>query len=256
MRTGRRRWLRRSTVDAPGPGQTIHIRGGLPRTQEKGHPTHVRVYLVTTAKGGPGKTTTAVFLGFALARRKNPDTGRTLRVLLVCADPASQGLSDWLSLVAMNGGYGDLDLHVRMWTYQTGLLVPFVLSAIETIGDVDRVVIDTGGEAMAVSKQAGTLADLVISPLGPTPIEARRAPATAMLFQDIDVAHCVLLTRVDNPHRGRAAELRTELEAQGFDVLVTEVPNNKTLYADPYGTIPSDSAAYEGVADEVESMEL
>jgi hypothetical protein len=65
------------------------------------------------------------------------------------------------------------------------------------------------------------------------------------------VPQAVLLTRVPAEGRGAARDARWDLAAAGYDVLGTEIPQNRQKYADVWGTVPEDLGAYEALADEL-----
>lgn len=225
----------------------------------------MRKILVTTSKGGSGKSTTAALTGINLAGWTSPNPkrmGEPRRVLLIDADTKSQGLSDWFTLVALrHGGTHGLHIECAPWTHQAGLLVPFVQGQIDRLGGpdmVDEVIIDTGGEDPENSKHAARLCDLAILPIAPTPAEMRRAEATRTVLDGTGIAFGVLLTRVDDPGKGRALAARQALEGHKnpFYVFQTEIPNNRTIYADPWGSIPTSVGKYADLTVELEKVEL
>lgn len=220
----------------------------------------MRSTLVTTSKGGSSKTTTAALYGIEQARRPSRQRpGRNKRVLAIDADTKSQGLGDWFTLVALNGGIQGLDIHCVPWTHQAGLLVPFIQHQVQQLGgpeEVDELIIDTGGEDPENSQRAAMLCDLAIIPLAPTTAELRRAQATKMVLDGTGVAFTFLLTRVDEAGKGASRDARAALEALGFTVLDTEIPNNRTTYARAWGTIPASTGRYEELTTEVEALEL
>ena len=192
-------------------------------------------------KGGSRKSTTAMMLGFALASRRHD-------VLVIDADHGTQGVTDWATRVYAAGG--ELPFHVAQWTPRLGLLVPFIQQQVkETLAQ--RILVDVGGEAPEVLRQVVLMATMVISPAGPEQGELSRLPATAAIVRPTEVQQAVLLTRVPAEGRGAARDARLDLSAAGYDVLGTEIPQNRQRYADIWGTVPEDLGAYDPLADEL-----
>lgn len=95
------------------------------------------------------------------------------------------------------------------------------------------------------------MATMVISPAGPEQGELAWLPATAAIVRPAGVSQAVLLTRVPAEGRGAARDARWDLPAAGYDVLGTEIPQNRQRYADIWGTVPEDLGAYDALADEL-----
>lgn len=200
-----------------------------------------KVWLVATLKGGVRKSTTAMFLAFVLAKRG-------LNVLVIDADSGTQGVTDWASRVYANGG--KLPFGVVQWAPSLGVLVPFIVKKADEI-EPDVVIVDVGGEAPEVLKQAAILADVVVSPTGPEQAEVGRVGATQALLNEEDILTNVLLTRVPEPGKGAARDVRKSLAKAGFRVLETEVRQNRDMYSHVWGTEPEGYGVYENVADEL-----
>ena len=199
------------------------------------------VWVVSTLKGGSRKSTTAMLLAFSLAARGE-------EVLVIDADHGTQGVTDWATRVY--AARGELPFHVVQWTPRLGLLVPFIQQqAQETLAA--RILVDVGGEAPEVLRQVVLAATMVITPAGPEQGELGRLPATAAIVRPTKVPQVVLLTRVPAAGRGAARDARRDLAGEGYDVLATEVPQNRQQYADIWGTVPADLGAYEALADEL-----
>jgi cellulose biosynthesis protein BcsQ len=200
-----------------------------------------RTWLVATLKGGTRKSTTAVMSAFALARRGHG-------VLVVDADSGTQGVTDWATRVYAAGG--ELPFDVAQWTHSLGLLVPFVQAKQRESG-ARFVLIDVGGEAPEVLRQAVIIADQVISPTGAEQAELSRVAPTAALVRESGAPMSVLLNRVPTPGAGVARSVREVLTGDGFDVLATEIGQNRERYAHVWGTVPDALGAYEDLAAEL-----
>lgn len=192
-------------------------------------------------KGGSRKSTTAIMLAFGLTSRRHD-------VLLIDADHGTQGVTDWATRVYAAGG--QLPFHVAQWTPRLGLLVPFIQQqARETLAG--RILVDVGGEAPEVLRQVILAATMVITPAGPEQGELARLPATAAIVRPTGIPQAVLLTRVPAEGRGAARDARLDLADAGYDVLATEIPQNRKMYADIWGTVPYSLGAYEALTDEL-----
>jgi len=201
----------------------------------------VPLWLVATLKGGVRKSTTAMMLGFELAARGE-------NVLVVDADAGTQGVTDWATRVYAAGE--QLPFHVIQWAPSQGLLIRFVQTAQRDTGAA-RVLVDIGGEAPEVLKQAVLAADLVISPAGPEQGELARVPATASIVGPSKVPMLALLTRVPTPGVGIAKKARDYLTGEGHDVAAVEIPQNRDDYAHIWGSVPPSTGAYADLADEL-----
>jgi cellulose biosynthesis protein BcsQ len=182
-----------------------------------------------------------MMLGFALASRRHD-------VMVIDADHGTQGVTDWATRVY--AADGQLPFHVAQWTPRLGLLVPFIQQQVrETLAQ--RILVDVGGEAPEVLRQVVLMATTVISPAGPDQGELARLPATAEIVRPTGIPQAVMVTRVPAVARGAARDARLDLAAAGYDVLQTEVPQNRQMYADVWGTVPYGLGAYEALADEL-----
>jgi hypothetical protein len=209
-------------------------------------PTAVPLWLVATLKGGVRKSTTVMMTAFSLAARGED-------VLVVDADPGTQGVTDWGTRVYAAGA--ELPFHVVQWAPSQGLLVPFIQQAQRSTG-ARRTLVDVGGEAPEVVKQAVMIATQVISPTGAEQGELARVPATAAIIGAAGAPMAALLTRVPAPGVGSAREARRYLEAEGHEVLDTEIPHSKVAYAHVWGTVPASTGAYVDLAAELLKREV
>ena len=204
-------------------------------------PPGCELILVSILKGGCRKSTTAMLLAFGLAQRGD-------EVLLVDADAATQGVVDWASRVYAAGH--ELPFHVVQWTQSLGLLVPFVQAQARQT-NARWVIVDVGGEAPEVVRQAVLIADRVLVPTGAEQAELGRVAPTAQLIRSAGKPMSILLNRVPAPGVGIAKTVREVLTADGYSVLKTEIPQNRELYAHVWGTIPAQLGAYEQLRDEL-----
>jgi cellulose biosynthesis protein BcsQ len=230
---------------------------------------------VSTLKGGPGKTTTAFLLALALSELDH-------QVVLICADPKSQGSRDWYrkATARANRGQGlPVPFTLLEWnsTEMNGRPAKFCKAAEAQYPEATVIIVDTGGEAPEVFSSTATWADYLIVPCGAQDAELARMPATFDAAAEISETRpedrpllvSALLTRVPAVGLGSAREAREYLdgtvlklqaeaevpEAQqtGLDmhVLGTEVKYHKARYCDIYGTNPTDLGAYADLAVEI-----
>lgn len=204
-----------------------------------------RVWLFGMLKGGVRKTTSTMFTAFELAAR-NPGVD----VLVVDADPGTQGGSEWGTRVYAAGG--ELPCHFAQWTHGLGLLAPYVADQVKRTG-ARRVLVDVGGELDQVLGQAASIADRVIVPVGPEAAElARVEPTWSVLakFNRTPVAG-VLLNKVPRVREGSSVAARDALVAAGYQVYDTEIPRLMDPYVTAFGTVPTDRGAYVQLVDEL-----
>lgn len=197
---------------------------------------------VAGLKGGPGKTTAAVFLSLGLARHRTAVRRDAGRVLLVDADPLSQSTLDWYTLAGQ-----DWPATVEVIPWSTRNLAQRVAET------RDHVVFDTGGEGPDILAAALMMSDEMLVPCGPSPAELRRVPATFETAARVDQVHPigarVLLTKVRAGTRA-GTEARALFEERGVPVMAAQV-SFWQHYAEAYGTVPADLAEFGGVLDEL-----
>lgn len=210
--------------------------------------------LVSTLKGGPGKTTTAFMVALEYARRDR-------RVAVVDADTRSQTMTAWCRRAAAAGEKVPFAVETWRGRDQDGELVVFAEQA-EQRHQADVVLVDTGGEAPEVFMSGCLYAGRLVAPVGPMPAELDRMHATRDAAAVIDARSrdgllmSALLTRVPQPGRGAAAEARQFLtDPDGLDlhVMATEITRRLDLYADVYGTVPASTGEYRQLVDELET---
>lgn len=216
--------------------------------------------LIATLKGGSAKTTTAAMLAFALARKG-------YKVVAICADTRSQGLSDWRNLMVERGHAASVTILTWRGEDEDGKLSRFAAKT-EREDDADVVIIDTGGEHPDVFMSAALYADRLISPVGPMLAELRRLPATEEAAAEIHenghpIVMSVLLNRVPVIGKGAANAARNFIDGtdladgqpDAFDmhVLATEIPRDASRYADVWGSEAADLGRYSDLADEIDA---
>lgn len=185
------------------------------------------VSLVNT-KGGVGKTTTAIFLGCALARQGS--------VIVLDADPqGSAGM--WAD---------DAD--------EAGDPLPFPVreANLRTLGRVDKettdfVVVDTPPGNPALINAALDAADLVIIPTEAGQMDLARTRLTAA--SATGVRRAVLLTKTDHTRQSRRAadQLATD---ESLVVLDTRI-RRLVSYRDAVGTNPVELGEFTDLAHEL-----
>ncbi len=195
---------------------------------------------VANLKWGTAKTTSAVFLAAAFARR-----GKTL---LVDCDPQGSALS-WAESAEEEGaslGFSVMGLPVKD--------VHRKLKGFE--GDFEHVVIDTPPGEISITRSALLAADTAVVAVQPTALDLDRVMPTLELLAEVeplnDITFHVLLARVRRISReGRDA--REAMEGMGLPLLKAEVPQ-LGFYADAFGETLDGEASlgeYERVASEL-----
>ncbi len=163
---------------------------------------------IVNQKGGAGKTTVAVNLAAGL-------TQRNFRVILVDSDPQGS-VMQWASIVPQEA------LEVL---HQTGLGDKKSLRPLLRRGD--HIVIDTPPALGAASLTAMRLADLVVIPLGPSPLDIWSSRETLALFAEAQKRNRRLKGRLliarKIPRTRIGKEAREALHFAGLPVLETEI---------------------------------
>ncbi len=197
---------------------------------------------VVNLKGGTAKTTSAMFLAAALARR-----GRTL---LVNCDPQGSALS-WSETAEADGyelpfammGMPTKDVHRKLS---------------RVVGDYDHLVVDTPPGEIAITRSALRAAEVALVATSPSVMDVSRFRPTLDLLADVedlneDLAYYVLITRTRRISReGRDA--RQVMEDMGLPVLKTEIPQ-LSFYSEAFGAPVEDLAEYEAVVEELMALE-
>lgn len=205
------------------------------------HTRPYRVWMVACLKGGVGKTKTAMFTARELANRGH-------KVLVADADPGTQGVADWATRCQIEGD--DLGFPVTCWDGRA-LLPGFIDEEARDIG-ADVVVLDLGAERPDDVRRAAMMADQIIVPIGPYPEEgARVEPTWHTISQTMKRgAGAILLTRVDQPGKGKAVAYREAFAGAGYVVLRTEIRRSAEWY-DRFGRPIEDTREYAGVVTEL-----
>lgn len=161
------------------------------------------VLVILNGKGGVGKTTTAINLAAAYAAK--------FPVLLIDADP--QGSATWWAERHTTGMGFDLAKETR----------PEFLNELRQIKDYPLIVIDTppslGSEALT---SVVSTADYLLLPTPPAAMDLSVLLETVkQTVMPMQVAHRVLLTRVDPRSIGDAIEAQNTLTEMGVPVCQT-----------------------------------
>lgn len=193
---------------------------------------------VCNAKGGVGKTTTAVHLAVGLA-----ESGRTL---LVDTDPQHSALA-WA------------EMSEEFPATVVGLPVKKRLARqIEEFGsDYAHIVIDTPPQDLGIVRAALFAADIAVVPLSPTTLDVDRLRATLELVAEVEASHeirlLMLLTRARTGTRSARAVRRLLEDELEVPTARVGIPLREEI-AMGFGTTPSIDRAYREVLDELEVM--
>ncbi|MEU9616912.1 hypothetical protein AB0K87_11100 [Streptomyces sp. NPDC053705] len=193
---------------------------------------------IVQLKPGTGKTTSAVWLAYALHRRG-------LTVGLADADKGASAL-EWSD---QSGGFpfAVAGLPVKDFHRRAD---DFAGKADVIIGDIPQIEDHAG-----IARSAMRWADVRLIPVAPTGIELdRMAPIVDELedmepvLRDGSTSH-VLLNRVVSGASSTGAARRV-LTSQGHDVLTTTIPRLE-VFAQSFGAAPPANSAYDQLATEL-----
>lgn len=188
-------------------------------------------------KGGSGRSTTAVYLALALARR----TGQS--VMLIDSDAKNGTSYEWSEDA---GESWPSNVTVTYWPSIN------LAKRVRDSGHDGHVVIDTGNDA-SILRQALRVTDHLLIPMAPSGTEsARMTPtleAAAEVAEDKPLRLSVMLSRTVANTNSRK-EAREALKDAGIPVLEIEVPRRE-IYAQSFGTTPENLGAYEDVLTEL-----
>jgi chromosome partitioning protein len=174
-----------------------------------------------SSKGGTGKTTAALTLAIALARRVE-------RIALIDAD-ANLPLQRWRAQAA---GLSNLSVHAA----PTGHALLAALDQARAAGP--WLIADTEGSPRAWD-QVGVLApDLVLIPVGPSPLEAAEAVRTSRSlrnmagFFDRPLPHACVFTRLPAAIRARSfGQVVEQLRAERIAMIETPLIEKEAFRA-------------------------
>lgn len=182
-----------------------------------------RILTVAQQKGGAGKTTLAAHLAVAIA-----ESGKTVAVVDI--DPQAS-LSSWWDMRAELGlpaptdarGKGGLSVH-RVTGWRTA-------NEVEKLArDHDVVVVDSPPHAETEAKIAVRVADLVLVPLQPSPMDFWATQATLDLAKSEKTPALLVLNRV--PSRASLTEAMTvKIKEMGAKVAKATIGNRVALAA-------------------------
>lgn len=194
--------------------------------------------VVGNAKGGVGKSTTAIYLSVGLAR-----AGR--RVLLVDSDATNASIADWRTAAG-----DDWPAAVVVVPWNT----PELLRQVDQIaGDYTDVVIDTGPERMDLLRHAMLIADELIVPVTPSPTELRQLGVTFTAAAEVDtispIVARVLLTRV-RPGTRSSVEARAYLDDLDLPTMTAEIRLRESI-PQSWGSGDFDLGDYQPVLAEL-----
>jgi chromosome partitioning protein len=182
------------------------------------------IVTVTNTKGGVGKTTTSVYVAHALARATSAPC------LLIDADPQASA-TQWARDAAASG----TPLQIQVRARPSGRLAALAEHA-------PHVVVDTPPGDRDVIAAAMAIADVVLVPTTPSPLDLAMVPSTVELANRAGKPACALLTRT---RRTRSvAEGEATLRGLGVLLLRTHIPLRESL-ATAYGHAVRELHGYE-----------
>lgn len=192
---------------------------------------------VVNLKGGTAKSTSAMFLAAALARR-----GRTL---LVDTDPQGSALT-WAEDAETNGG--ELGFNV------VSIPTRDVKKRVDRLaGDYEHLVLDTPPAELDIVRAALHASEVAVVAISPSDMDINRFRPTLELVAEVeavtDLDYRVLLTMVRRISReGRDA--RAAMESLELPVMRTEIPF-LSFYRSAFGETIEDPSDYEKVVKEL-----
>lgn len=198
----------------------------------------MQIITVANLKGGTGKTTTAVYIAHALARRG-------LEVVLVDADPQGSALR---------------------WSEQAGWALPTLALPVKDLhrrirgvirNDVDYVVVDTPplDEQAGIVNSALRIADHVVITMAPTLIEYERLSDVWSAIDDTSSlrdtpANAAVLFNRTVTNANSTPVYRELIENDGHIVLSATIPRRESI-AQAFGAPVTDLSKYADATREL-----
>lgn len=192
---------------------------------------------VGNIKGGVAKTTTAVYLALGFAR-----LGRTL---LVDSDPEQASALAWSEAAA-----DDWPATCTVIPWATRDLARRVREVADTF---DHVVIDSSPKNPLLLRQALAVAEHLVVPVAPRPMDLRELPATFGIAAEVEATHPLSVTTLLVQVRAGTRSgiiAREQLEELGVPVMAAQTRLSERL-ALAFGTAPADLGDYEEVITEL-----
>lgn len=180
---------------------------------------------IANAKGGTGKTTTAICLALSIHRT----TSEPVRV--VDADSGNISATTWIKKAAAN------------WPAPV-TVTPWPAPAAPT-----RTIIDVGPADRALIRQAVANADLHILPMGPSPMDLQQLKPTLAAVQGTNTPTVVLLTKT-RQHAVATREIRAYLDKHNVNVATSTI-HMLDRYALAAATAPENIDEYDSLAKEL-----
>lgn len=193
-------------------------------------------------KGGVGKTTSSVYLALGLACE-----GRTL---LVDADPEQASAFRWSELAGDD------------WPTAC-VVVPLATRRLyerveQLVGDYEHLVVDVGPKNPLMLRQAMALAQHLVVPVAPRPLDLAELPGTFELAAEVDATSpllaSVLLVQVRAGTRS-ASEARELLTGDLELPVLTAETHLRESYSLAYGSVPDSLGEYADVLAELQKGE-
>ena len=187
-----------------------------------------------SSKGGAGKSTAALLLALGLARR-------TERVAIIDADP-NLPLYRW-------GALPDKPSNIMVFGTTSPEELRDTLPFAETWGD--WVIVDTEGSMRARGLIGMIKPDLVLIPLGPSPLEGLEAVRTSRALKEGGYAHAAIFTRLPAAIRPRSfGEVVRQLKDDAIPIVETPLIEKeafRSIFASGGGLDSLDPARVSGV---------
>jgi chromosome partitioning protein len=201
-----------------------------------------RILTVAQQKGGSGKTTLAAHVAVALARQ----SGEPVAILDV--DPQGS-LGTWFE--AREGSLGEDNTGLEFRTASGWGARREARSLAKSHG---YVLVDTPPKSDSDAKPAIDVADFVIVPIQPTPVDLWATSQTIQLADREDTPALLVLNRVP-PRASLTGETEEAIAASGYEALQARL-GNRTVFASSMGRglTASEEASTSKAAMEVAAL--